>query len=82
MSEADKQGTPERTIRDIMSAPVVSATAAETIASTNKNSVIDSSEQALATNLAAISALFSDPSTAQASQGSSDPSQALALVSS
>jgi len=32
MSEAEKLGTPERKIRDIMSAPVVSATAAETIA--------------------------------------------------
>jgi len=56
-------------------------TSAQTIAAQNQNSVISTSEAALAVNLQAIAAMFQDPSSTQASQGTTDPSQVLKLVS-
>jgi hypothetical protein len=54
---------------------------AQTVAAQNQNSVITTSEAALAANLAAVSAMFSDPTTTQSSQATQDPSQVLSLTS-
>lgn len=53
---------------------------AQEIAAQNQNSVISTSEEALAANLSAVSALTSDPTTSAASQSNLDPTTAVQLL--